>query len=648
MGYLHIDGSANQLTEWDGAALRGAALAPSAAGPVGCAARMSDPTGAPERTRSQRSSGESGLRATALCLLLALLPAAGYAKPLEIEIVGIEDPLLENVRLFLSLSEMDGRDVVEATGKDKGESMISEFDLQRLHGDATGEVRQALEPFGHYRPTIDAKLTEEPDRWLAHYRIDAGPVTRLGATRIEIVGEGKDLPLLEETLAAVELERGEPLLHARFEQAKSRLYDTAYAAGYLSAEWKTSEVRVHPDRERADVELVLDSGPRFYFGEVSFEQDVLDPALLHRYVQFEAGEPYDTRRLLDLQLVLSDSQYFERVEVDPKRDLAGDDHHIPVTVTTVPAKPQHYTIGVGYATDTGPRLTLGAILRRINRAGHRVRADLQLSAIESAVSARYEIPIENVATDVLAFTATARRETIGDAETDQFLVGASVDDGWRGFRRQLYLNLQRENFEFGDGPQRQSDLLVPGVTLSRRLTDDVQYPRRGYNLTTDLRGAAEGVLSDASFVRLDVDARWVRALGDTMRVLLHGGAGALNTSSFERLPPSQRFFTGGDRSVRGYGYQEIGSRNAEGAVVGGEYYALGSAELEWLFYKDYGAALFFDAGDAFRDSLDLKKGAGIGFRWRSPIGMVRLDLAHPFDDPDDSFRIHLSIGPDLL
>jgi translocation and assembly module TamA len=82
--------------------------------------------------------------------------------------------------------------------------------------------------------------------------------------------------------------------------------------------------------------------------------------------------------------------------------------------------------------------------------------------------------------------------------------------------------------------------------------------------------------------------------------------------------------------------------------VGGEYLVLASAELEHLFYKDYGAALFVDAGDAFRDSPDLKTGAGIGFRWRSPIGMIRLDLAHPFDDPDDSFRIHLSIGPDLL
>jgi translocation and assembly module TamA len=583
-----------------------------------------------------------------MSIFLCLASGASWANPLEVEIVGVEDQLLENVRLFLSLADMEGREVLassaEATDKD---SAISEFELQRLHRRAITEIRDALSPFGHYRPTIDADLSQDTDRWLARYQIDPGPPTLLADITISIVGEGRDTPVLQQALSNIELERGEPFVHSRFEAAKSTLYDAAYQAGYLSAEWAAREVRVHPDRERADVELVLDTGPRFYFGDVTFEQNILNQELLHRFVRFKPGDPYDTQRLLDLQLVLSDSQYFGRVEVNPRRELVGDDRRIPVTVTTIPDAPQQYTTGVGFATDTGPRLTFGAILRRINRAGHRVRADLRLSSIENAIAARYEIPIENVATDTLAFAATAQQQTIGDAETDQFLLGVSRNDGWLGFRRQLSLNLQRENFQFGEGAQRRADLLIPGVTLSRKRTDDIQYPRRGYNLTVDLRGAAEGLLSDATFVRLDADARWVHAISETARVLLHGGVGAIDTSSFDTLPPSQRFFTGGDRSVRGYGYQEIGMRNADGAVVGGEYLVLGSAELEYLFYKDYGAAVFVDAGDAFSDSPELKTGAGIGFRWRSPIGMVRLDVAHPFDDPDDNFRIHISIGPDL-
>lgn len=583
-----------------------------------------------------------------LGLMLLLVAGAAWGKPLEIEIAGVEEELLENVRAFLSLTEMEGYDVVAGADATEEEA-VSRFEVERKHEEARTEIRNALEPFGYYRPTIETRLEEQPDHWLARYQIDPGPRTQYGEVAIRIVGEGADLPLLRETLENIELARGDPFLHARFEEAKSTLYDAAYAAGYLSAEWRMSEVRVGRERERADVNLVLDTGPRFYFGEVTFEQSALNDDLLHRFVAFAPGQPYDTEELLDLQLALSDSNYFAQVAVVPQRERAGEDHRVPILVSTVPDAPQHYIIGAGYATDTGPRLTVGAILRRINRAGHRLRADLRLSAIESAIAARYEIPIENVATDMLAFTATVQQEEIGGADTDQYLLGVSRADGWRGFRRLLYLNLQREIFDFeGGGGQREADLLIPGATLSRQQTDDVQYPRRGYNLTVDLRGASEGVLSDASFVRLDIDTRWVRALGEKTRVLLHGGVGALDTSSFAALPPSQRFYTGGDRSVRGYGYQEIGPQNAAGAVTGGEYRVVAGAELEWLFYKDYGAAVFVDTGDAWRNSLQLKTGAGLGFRWRSPIGMIRLDVAHPFDDPDDDFRIHLSIGPDLL
>jgi translocation and assembly module TamA len=130
-------------------------------------------------------------------------------------------------------------------------------------------------------------------------------------------------------------------------------------------------------------------------------------------------------------------------------------------------------------------------------------------------------------------------------------------------------------------------------------------------------------------------------------MLAHAEAGAAVADQFFDLPPSQRFFTGGDRSVRGYDYQDIGPQNLVGETVGGRYLLAAGIEADYLIYGDFGAAVFFDAGDAFNDAPDLQKGAGIGLRYRSPVGMIRLDFAHPFDDPDDSFRFHLSIGPDL-
>ena len=118
---------------------------------------------------------------------------------------------------------------------------------------------------------------------------------------------------------------------------------------------------------------------------------------------------------------------------------------------------------------------------------------------------------------------------------------------------------------------------------------------------------------------------------------------------FDQLPPELRFFAGGDRSVRGFDYQELGATNAAGKVIGGEFLAVGSAEYEKFFSPRWGGAVFVDAGDAFRTSeFDLNVGAGIGVRWRSPVGMVRFDIAKPVvSDLADSIRFHITIGPDL-
>jgi translocation and assembly module TamA len=114
------------------------------------------------------------------------------------------------------------------------------------------------------------------------------------------------------------------------------------------------------------------------------------------------------------------------------------------------------------------------------------------------------------------------------------------------------------------------------------------------------------------------------------------------------LPPSQRFFAGGDRSVRGYRYERLGPTDASGAVTGGRYLVTASVELDYLFFRNYGAAVFFDAGNAANHPWpDLKRSVGIGMRWLSPVGMLRIDIAHPLDDPDTDYRLHLSIGTDL-
>jgi translocation and assembly module TamA len=572
-------------------------------------------------------------------LLLAslLTPDAGWAiADVEVEVIGLNDALAENVRAFLSIAEKDEED----------ETAPSPGLVRRLYLQAPDEIRQALVPFGYYAPRIRAKLTRTKDGWLARYRVASGPPTIVRSAQIRVLGPGHDEPAVTNALASVKVREGVRLEHSLYESAKSALYDAAYGAGYLDARYLRSQIVVRPQARQAEIYLILRSGPRYYFGDVSIEQDILEPEFVQRFVAIEPGDPFDTDALLDLQLALTDSGYFNTVELRVDKNNAVQ-RRVPVAVVTEPSRPRHYRVGLGYGTDTGPRLTLGVEFRRINRRGHRLRADVQLSTIKNAFSTQYLIPIKNVASDNIAIAGTLQQEEIGDADTDQLVLGASRNEFWRGFQRRLYFNYHRENFSFTGGPTAKADLLYPGISLSRKRADQALITRRGYSVTLDLHGGDESLLSETTYARALAEVRAVLPLAERARLLMHSEAGAVLADEFVALPPSQRLFTGGDRSVRGYDYQDIGPENGDGNTVGGRYLLAGGVEADYLFYGDFGAAIFADAGDAFNGAPHFQKAVGVGLRYRSPVGMIRLDFAHPLDAPRNSFHFHLTIGPDL-
>ena len=523
----------------------------------------------------------------------------------------------------------------------------SERIIRRLHKRAPDEIREALQPFGFYEPLIRPSLERTEQDWLARYNVEPGTPVLLREVGIEVSGEGKAEPALGEVLANIDLAPDQQLDHRAYEDTKSRLLEVIYTAGYLDVRYERSEIRVYPDQNSANIYLILDTGPRYFFGQVDIEQSILEPDFVRKYVTIKPGDPFDADKLIELQLSLTDSEYFSQVDVQVDRDNA-ENFRVPIKVTAQPSKRRRYIMGLGFGTDTGPRGNLGYKSRRLNRRGHHLRADLRLSAIKSTLSSQYQIPIRNVRTDRATIFGNLERAEVGDADTDRFSVGLSRDEGWLGFRRRLYTEVRREDFSFGDGPTQRTDLGILGGTLSRKVVDQLMFPTRGFSFSLDVHGAAEGVLSDTSFVQSVATGRVVRPLGTKGRLLLRGDVGSTITESFDVLPPSERFFTGGDRSVRGYSFESLSPRDAEGNNVGGDTLVVGSVEIDYLFKGNFGVAVFLDTGDAANGVPDdLKTGAGIGLRYLSPIGMIRLDLAHPFDDPDEDFRFHISIGPDL-
>ncbi len=567
---------------------------------------------------------------TAVVLLFLMADARAA---LQVQVEGVEEPLLGNILALLTLQRAR-----ETEG-------LSEGHVRRYYRRAPAEIRTALEPYGYYAVQVESRLEEKDGDWLAWFRIEPGEPLRYRAVTVSLTGAGEQDAVLNEALTGFPLQPGQVAVHSDYEAAKAGLQKLAIEQGYLDAVYQRHELRIDPAAGYAEVQLLLDSGPQYRFGELAFAPAKLSEELLRRYVSFKPGEPYSYRRLLDLQRALEDSDYFAQVEVVPLSEKAQD-AVVPVQVDLETHKRNKYSIGLGFGTDTGMRGLLGWENRRINRHGHRMWVNLRGSEIGSELEASYSLPLTNPRSDRLEFTAAMVDEETDttDSSLQKIALGRRVARG--RWRETLSLSYEREDYKVGLTDESTS-LLIPGISYSQVRADNRLVAKRGWRVQFDLRGAAEQLLSDTSFVQSEVRGKWIHSLGERGRVIARAEAATTWADEDTLIPVSVRFFAGGDQSVRGFDYQELGPRDASGEVVGGRHMVFGSLEYEHRIKGNWGVAAFVDTGNAFNSFNDgLETGAGIGLRWKSPIGMVRVDVAAAVSQ-DNGLRLHFTLGPDL-
>jgi translocation and assembly module TamA len=402
---------------------------------------------------------------------------------------------------------------------------------------------------------------------------------------------------------------------------------------------------VNPQTNSADIELALAGGTRYRVGRIDIEQRVLDDELFRRYLRFATGDPYDAEALTRTYRNLLESDYFDRVLVTPDLDVREDDT-VPVLVSASAGTRRTALVGAGYATDTGPRGRVDLRYRRVNDAGHRAEFRSVISAIAGELRAEYRLPYGDPSHEWLFVRGEVTYEKTDTFEDLQR--GVTVGRTQRRFdawAETNYVEYTVSDFEVGE-QEGTSQLLLLGSSWARSTNIDTPRPLGGYSLSLDVRGASKALLSDNDLIQASVRARQIISLGARFRLLGRAHAGWTWQQDFEDLPPKVRYFAGGDNSVRGYGYQELGPEE-DGEVVGGKRLLTGSIELDALIRPNWSVALFADTGSAFNDTPEFSTGVGIGVRWFSPLGPLRFDLAHPLDDPDRTVRVHISLGPDL-
>lgn len=571
-----------------------------------------------------------------VCLVILATPGLVWAQQVEVNVEGDYPQLQDNAEAFLG--EVEGR---------------SAGSLRRYASTAEAQVEEALRALGYYSPMIQWEVVEQPGDGETPARlvltVQPGEPIRVRSRQVSIEGPASRDPDFVGTLPEKPAE-GDVLNHGQYSTLRQTIQNRASRLGYFDGEFTTRRLEVNPEQRTADISLVFRSGVRYRLGEVSFKEGHgFEEQLLEQFVRFEPGEIYHADKVARLSGDLSNSGYFSGVDIDASPGKA-EEGVIPVSVDLTTRPPRSVAAGVGFSTDVGPRLSGNWREHWINPMGHRRGAQTELSAPRQNVGAWYELPLDPPMTDSIRLSAGYQREDIEDVESELLTLGQQwkhqLDNGWL---QVASIRWEGERFRIGNDDPEQSSLLLPGLGYSKLQADSPLDPSRGYRIQFDVTGSHRAVISDVDILHANVLVKGLYTLADNHRFLSRFQFGGVATNRFSDVPPSLRFFAGGDQTVRGYGYETLSPRNSEDVAIGSRYLMVGSVEYQYEFTENWRVAAFVDEGNAMDDLSDpLATGVGLGIRWISPVGPLRLDVAKGLDPEfGGEWRIHFSMGPEL-
>ncbi|HET6629193.1 MAG TPA: BamA/TamA family outer membrane protein [Woeseiaceae bacterium] len=627
-------------------------------------------------------------------LLLLLLGGGGAAwgDELEYSITGIDEKLLSNVLAHVESFSLTGT----------GRVMPGQF--EEAIEEAKQRARAALKPYGYYHPNITTDLVRlGPESWRLRMRIEPGPPVRVATAEIDVRGPGSRLGLLQEWEASFPLTPGAVLDQQSWQREKEAALQAANAHGYLSAEFVKEAIRIDLVKNEAYLELVLETGEQAHFGNIVFEQDVVNPGIVAEIPRFKPGMPYRQDLVNKLRVDLWQTGYFTDIEVVERKNLDRSPPTVDIIAKAFSETRDTYQGTIGFGTDTGARAQLFWSRHPLSAAGDRIDVGIGYQAIDDEFSLRtdYRIPRRGEGRQFWVASLKLQRdkqdlEVKREQDDENFvtLAPGSVDDLFLRFgklqvrNRELgqdqvfetwFVQYLRESYDYDPGPDADADIraLLADRRTSTLFRDTIgtlavgvewDWPSiRGSGFSTDGHHERAWIFtsnevwgSDREFTQIYASSRrsWLR--GERWKYLLRAEVGITDAHvdeltldvggepfelSITELPDHYRFKAGGGSSVRGYGFEDLSNND-----IGSNNIIAASAEIEMRVLPKWSVAAFFDIGNAFNDwsEFELRKGAGVGIRWYSVAGALRLDFARALDVEGTPWAVHFSIGTPLL
>ena len=621
-----------------------------------------------------------------------LLAAAGSAQAeVSYAVKGVGEPLAGNV-----LGHVDA----QIFGP---EARLQAHNYERVIDRAITRARAALRPYGYYDPRIEARvLVEDPASTTVELTINPGPQIRISDVDVRLTGDGSDDARFLDWQEAWPLNTGDALDQTIWEQQKRDAMEIASARGYLAARFVEHRLELDLEQNSAAIILTLDTGPRYVIGDVDFGEHSLKPGILEYLPRFEQGDPYAARLVSQLRTDLWKTGYFDDITVFEVQQQERTPPAVDVKVRVETTAKNDYTGALGYGTDTGIRLQANWTRVPVSSAGDRLDLGIGYQELddEFKLRGRYQKPwrnrarqwwdtqvsvtFENLDVDVKRDEEDEEsiRLATGDIEERHIRFGRlkllnfnAGESQWFYSLFGQYLNSERrlqlsatdpasaplfESPGLDDRFKDTSDAVSLGAKLEIINVQGRRFATYGNHDIAWIFHSDQAFGSTVEFTQAYLSTRRSYLVGDRLKFYLRAEAGYTDAvvDNFEinaggepfalsltQLPNFYRFKAGGSMSVRGYGFEQLSNND-----VGSNHIITASAEAEYRILDSWSIAAFADIGNAFNNwkDPDLKRGVGVGVRWYSIIGEIRVDFAQAIDFDDKPWRLHVTIGTPLL
>lgn len=509
---------------------------------------------------------------------------------------------------------------------------------QYNHDELRDPILKAIQPFGYLRADVQLDYRGQQNPII---RVSLGPQLHINQLNVQLIGEGAHNPQIVKTINGIPLKVGAPLNMELYNQTKQNVINTAENLGYLHGAFKVAEIIIDKEKYTSNIQLVFDTGPLYYFGQVQFNPTYIDPELLHRFVPFKPGQSYSTEQILKLNNDLAGSGYFSSVLVKPE---IGNNPTVPVMVNLKPAKKFSYSLGAGYGTDTGVRGRASLNVIPVNRRGHKFNVIAQGSFTQNALQAQYLVPGKNPVNDQYSLTGNFSNLNYNTGYSNAFLLSLAQQHHSDYFKRSISLNGLYESFNYSLQPKEYQFTLYPKLTLGFSKTQNQLFSPTGFNITFNTLGASKAALSEFNFAQFSVDAKAAITFEPVgLRLYGHTIQGITAIDNINQFPLSLALLLGGTDNLKAVSFNSIGP---------GKKITYGGIEIQKETVKDWYVIGFYDVGDVYDPTArHLNYDTGAALMWVSPIGPIKVGLAQSIDSHfgrvGTNPRLVINMGPDL-